>query len=265
MRILFWNTHGNNRINPFVVSIVQDYDVDIVLMAEYCADPCDLNNLLKKSHQRFAVCNTLGCQKISIWSNYVNVEPDVQHSRYSIQIINNEWILCCVHLMSDLHGDYSDERLVLIQQIMYDIRKVEQRVATHRIIIIGDMNEMPYDKGCLSANGFHGLPVLNLEDSNNRNIYGKAYEKFYNPMWNLMGDRVFPPGTYYWNNSRLYSPMWYMLDQVIISKEVIPFFSKENLEIIVSCKYADLRDSHNRPNKDISDHFPIICEIINKI
>ncbi len=42
-----------------------------------------------------------------------------------------------------------------------------------------------------------------------------------------MGDFSYPPGTYYVNQSKLHSPMWYMLDQVIMSKDVLPLFRIE--------------------------------------
>ena len=167
-------------------------------------------------------------------------------------------------MITDLHGDHSDERLSIAQQIMYDIQKTEEEIKSHKTILIGDMNEMPYGKSCLNANGFHGLPEFNASDKLTRTVNKREYRKFYNPMWNLFGDFSYPPGTYYLNQSKLHSPMWYMLDQVIISKEVLPLFSKEYLKIITSCSYSDLNDTRGRPNKKISDHFPIICEIREK-
>ncbi|MCI9594181.1 MAG: hypothetical protein HFG51_08550 [Lachnospiraceae bacterium] len=76
------------------------------------------------------------------------------------------------------HGDYSEERLEKIQQIMYDIRKTEYEINSQKIIIIGDFNEMPYDKGCLNANGFHGLPVLSVKDKSTRKVNNIEYRKF---------------------------------------------------------------------------------------
>lgn len=173
-------------------------------------------------------------------------------------------MLCCVHLFSDLHGTYEDDRLQEIQQITHDISETESKIKSRKTIIIGDFNEMPYDKGCLNANGFHGLPSLRLEDKSTRIVRNKEYRKFYNPMWNLMGDFHHPPGTYFLNKAQLYSPMWYMLDQVIISKDIVPLFKKDSLEIITRCSYSELMDSQGRPDKRISDHFPIICEIIDR-
>lgn len=263
MKILFWNTNRNQDINMYLASLVMDYNIDILITAEYAADKNELHNIFRKSNQYLNECNTFGCKRINFWSNYVEVEASVQSDHYSIQIVKDKYILCCVHLMSDLHGDSSYERLKIAEQIMYDIHDIEEKIDSKRSIIIGDFNEMPYGSACLNANGFHGLPVLREKDKNSRIVNNKEYQKFYNPMWNLFGDYTYPPGTYYFNQAKLHSPMWYMLDQVIISQELLPLFSKESLKIITTCSYGDLMDDSYHPNKRISDHFPIMCEIRN--
>ena len=45
---------------------------------------------------------------------------------------------------------------------MYDVQKIEEKIESQRTIVIGDINEMPYGRGCLNANGFHGLPALDI-------------------------------------------------------------------------------------------------------
>ncbi len=261
MKVLFWNTNRNNNINNYLLSLVKDNEVDILVLAEYCDDEKCLLELFRKNNIYLGLCNTYGCRRIEIWSNYINIKPGIQTDYFSLQIINDEFILCCTHLPSDLNGDNSDERLELVGQIMREISQKEVEIESNKVIIVGDMNEMPYDRGCLNANGFHGLPVLNIDDNNTRKVKGKEYQKFYNPMWSLMGDFSYPPGTYYLNKASMKSPMWYMLDQIIISKDVLPIFMKESLKIITECSYSSLSDENRRPNKVISDHFPILCEI----
>lgn len=241
--------------------LVQEYNIDVLIAAEYRADKTELCNLLREHHQYLAECNTCGCNRIDCWSNYANIKVGRQNDYHSIQIIRNRFILCSIHLPTDLHGDYSEERLVKIQEIMHDIKETECEIRTQKTIIIGDFNEMPYSKGCLNANGFHGLPVLSVKDKSTRKVNNIEYRKFYNPMWNFMGDFIYPPGTYFYNQSKLHSPMWYILDQVIMSKDVLPLFVKESLKIITSCGGIDLANVKGHPNKKISDHFPIMCEI----
>ena len=72
-----------------------------------------------------------------------------------------------------------------------------------------------------------GISCLQILDKGSRTVYGKEYEKMYNPMWNLFGDFKYPPGTYYRVESKLYNPCWFMLDQLIISQTMIPLMVKE--------------------------------------
>ncbi len=110
MRIMFWNTHRNKAINEYIVSLVMDYDIDIFIMAEYNADEIELDRLLKKYYLKHSACFTGGCKGMSIWSNYENMKSGPHDTHYSIQVVNDKYILCCVHLISDAYGDMSDER-----------------------------------------------------------------------------------------------------------------------------------------------------------
>lgn len=265
MRLLFWNTYKNCKINDYIVSIVQEKNIDILITAEYSADENELNQKLIEIGMPLTKTCNIGCNRISMWTNFINVSPATQNNHYSIQIINNEYIICGLHLPTNLHGDYSNERHLEMTSIINDINNLSSEINSKKIILIGDMNEMPYNQGCLNADSFHGLPVLNEQDSKYRTVNGKCYKKYYNPMWNLFGNFHYPPGTYYYNNSRLHNPMWYMFDQVIISQELIPFFNNENLEIITDCYLGDLFDNKMHPNKNISDHFSIFCEIYEEV
>ena len=162
MRILFWNTHKNKSINPYIASLVYDNDIDVLVLSEYDANVDELNKMFEGNNQRLTKCNTLGCERIDVWTSYANIKSGIQEKYYSIQIINDDFVLCCIHLCTDLYGDHSDERLAIIQRIMYDVQKIEEKIESQRTIVIGDINEMPYGRGCLNANGFHGLPVLDL-------------------------------------------------------------------------------------------------------
>ncbi len=260
MKIMFWNTNRNNNINEYIAKLIREYNIDILVLAEYTSDSDELITLLFNQSLNFDKCTTIGCERITLFSTYDDITPSTQDTYYSIQIIQNKYILCCVHLMSDLYSN-SNERLAVSQQIMRDIEETEKNIGSQKTIIIGDFNEMPYDLGCLNANGFHGLPVYEPSNKTERIVNGISYRKFYNPMWNFMGDFSYPPGTYYLNNARLYSPMWYLLDQVILSTDVMSEFKKDSLQIITKCSYFTLTDKNGHPNKKISDHFPIMCEV----
>lgn len=260
MKILFWNTHRNNEINSYIIKLVEYNKIDVLVLAEYTGDISELNNLLENSEKRLFKLNTNGCDRIHIWGNYVDVTPAEQNKYFSIQIINKKYIICGVHMYSNLNGERYDERMFLAEEIKYSIKQTKLQLNSENVIIIGDMNESPYDKSCLSAKGFHALPALKFSDRGSRIIYEKEYEKMYNPMWNLFGDFEYPPGTYYRTESKLCIPCWYMLDQIIISKPMIPLMIRENLKIITECGKDVLYTKQKYPNTNISDHFPVMCE-----
>ena len=94
-----------------------------------------------------------------------------------------------------------------------------------------------------------------------RDIAGQEFQMFYNPMWNFLGDFNKPYGTHYYNGNRSDNIFWHIYDQVIIRPVLRKNFLNENLRIITETKCRFLLNSKGVPNKDISDHLPIIFEI----
>lgn len=111
---------------------------------------------------------------------------------------------------SDLHGGNQDERHEIARMMVYNIGELEKEIGSEKSIIIGDFNEMPYERTCLYASGMHGLQVLTENDKNTRIVKNIEYRKFYNPMWNLLGDFNYPPGTYYLNAAKICSPIMFL-------------------------------------------------------
>ena len=94
-------------------------------------------------------------------------------------------------------------------------------------------------------------------------IYKDApiYTTFYNPMLNLLGDRVTPEGSYYYSTDPYLSYYWYIFDQVVIRPSIIENFNFDKLEIIKDVSDYSLVTDLSIPNKDISDHLPIFFSI----
>ena len=80
-------------------------------------------------------------------------------------------------------------------------------------------------------------------------------------MWNLLGDYTVPYGTYYYNDSGTQNTYWNMFDQVILKPVLKNRFVKESLKIIIETSTMFLLDAKGHPDKNISDHLPIIFEI----
>ena len=127
---------------------------------------------------------------------------------------------------------------------------------------MGDFNENPYEIGCLGAVGFHGIPVYKDTMKKYRIIMDESFKMFYNPMWNLLGDFSFPPGTYYYSGNEVENSFWNVYDQVMIRPCLREQFIDDELKILCKTKSGKLTDANNHPDKSISDHLPIIFEIM---
>ena len=256
MRIMFWNTYKNISINQTVCEIAKEKNIDIVFLAEYQDDIQILaDNLGMHSYV------TLGCDRIKVIGRVKSVEPGAQGYRHSIQIIENRYIICAIHLPSQMSDGHQGRRNIVIQTILKDIQDIEKKLNSKRSIILGDFNEDPYEDGCLSAVNFHGLPFINDFSKAYRVIEGQQFEMFYNPMWNLFGDFNTPPGTYYYAGGNPRCSYWHIFDQVMIRACLKSEFVKNSLEIVTKVGERTLLNEKGYPNKEYSDHLPIVFEI----
>ena len=145
MKMLFWNTHRNSNINSFILELVEQNEIDILILSEYAGNLEELSKYLMQSKKRLCKWNSSGCNRIQIWGNYVDVEPGEQNKYFSIQIVNDKYIICGVHMYSDLNGERFDERTSLAEEIRYAIKNAREKLNSNDVIIIGDMNESPYE------------------------------------------------------------------------------------------------------------------------
>ncbi len=261
MRILFWNTHKNAEINSTIGEIICENNVSVVALAEYAAD---IDNLLCELLHKYRIemkkyhC---ACERITIIGCIDNVESRFEDTHTSIQVINGKDILCCTHLNSKIYHDNQAQREIRIEQLIKEISTIEKDLNSENTIIVGDFNINPYDSSCLDARYFHSLPIYEEAKRKTRVISGNEYAMFYNPMWRFLGDIKKPYGTYYNNSSDSINTYWNIFDQVIIRPALRERFIDDSLKIIAETKSKYLLDENGHPDKDISDHLPIIFEI----
>jgi hypothetical protein len=105
------------------------------------------------------------------------------------------------------------------------------------------------------------LPVYEETKRKTRVVAGNEFSMFYNPMWRFLGDEKQPYGTYYHNNGDPINTYWNLYDQVIIRPALRERFIDENLKIITETQSKYLLDMNGHPDKELSDHLPIIFEI----
>lgn len=261
MKILFWNTANSENINMFIKELVFENNISIIVLAEYKDDAKGLIDELELGGKRMKECITIGCNRLKIIASLNNIEPGRQSDYASMQIIGNTYILCGIHLPSQIYGGNEEMRNIVINQIVTDICDTERELCTENTIVVGDFNINPYDIGCTGAQFFHGLPVYEDTKRKSRKVAGQEFYMFYNPMWNFLGDFESPCGTYYYNGSKANNTYWNLYDQVIIRPALRNQFVDKSLKIITEVNAKSLVNDNGHPNKKISDHLPIMFEI----
>ena len=184
MRFLFWNTYENTNINSVLCNIVVEQKINVITLAEYKSD---LNDLIKRLWLNGVIVQqyiTAGCERIIALGTEKSVAPNLQDKYYTIQQIGEEYLLCAAHLPSKCRKD-DDTQELTISRFIRDIEQVEKECNIQKTIIVGDLNQNPYERGCLGASGFHGIPAMDDACKIERTISGAKYKMFYNPMWNF--------------------------------------------------------------------------------
>jgi hypothetical protein len=63
-----------------------------------------------------------------------------------------------------------------------DIRRVEETLVNPRTVLVGDFNMNPFDPGMMGAQGLHGVMTKRVAGRVARQVDGRPYPFFYNPM-----------------------------------------------------------------------------------
>jgi exonuclease III len=167
-------------------------------------------------------------------------------------------LLALVHGV-DIRNYDSETRQAFAQSLADEIRFVSREQNTTKVVMIGDFNMNPYDRGMNLAAGLNAMMTRACVAGGYRQHLGKKYDFYYDPMWSLFGDNsTGPAGTVYdASNQGPYG--WSMLDQVIIHHSLVPAF--EGVTILTQVEGRSFMDKNGHPNKEqASDHFPILTE-----
>lgn len=260
INFLFWNVgkrHSDiESLNKNISALITQENIDILAVCEYPFSAAKLLAMDPVRERQFEEAFTVVQRKdarifyskatTSCLSKVMFDQDSFVMNRFSS--CGLEFNLACVHLPSKLYTDDAT-RSIAAGLIMADIRAKELET-DRKTIVVGDFNADPHEGAVLSVNGFHALPDQRFAGSG-RTVNGKAFDAFYNPMWNLYGDFVKPSGTYYYNKPSANNQLWYMFDQVIMRHDLIQNFDPNSLRIITE----GLASKLYRPQ--VSDHFPI--------
>ena len=127
MRIVFWNTNKNENINEYISDIIVEQEIDILVLAEYESDIEELKKMLALYNIVIEQAITIGCDRITILKRKENIQPAFQNKYCSMQIIDDMYLLVCLHLPSKLYADVL-KRGIAIARIVEEIQIHEEKL-----------------------------------------------------------------------------------------------------------------------------------------
>jgi len=258
LNILTYNTKGRN-LSDIICEIVSDYNIDIIVVNEPEADP--INLLLKLNFKKSVFnYNADGCKHVNIYSKFnkpqfVCVKEFQRTTGWLFKTPLTEFVLIGTHYYDKF---YNDEKVqfVKINRLVSEIEEIENLVKTDKVILTGDLNLNPYDEPAYMSNGLNALSCAEVVT---RNKSREGRKTFYNPSWNLLGDKESSPGTYYLASlAKLY---WNVIDQVLVRPNAIPIFRKDSLKIINKTSKRSLIKPSGIIDGQYSDHLPITFKL----
>lgn len=242
------------------MDLVEDTCADVLVLAERSEEDGSLLRALNQRGMFWHELPRVGCTRIHAYSKFAQshfiIRREADH--YSIRQFaapgHQSILLGMVHLPSKMYQNEKDQ-LIEASYVREVVEQLEESVGHARTLIIGDFNMNPFDAGMFAANAFHSQSCLRTASGKPRVINKRSHSFFYNPTWNLLGDRHGPPGTYFYSGSSYTSLHWNTLDQVILRPALADRFDKSSLKIVTSAGRHNLLSEKGRPSA--SDHLPI--------
>lgn len=264
---LFWNL-GGNQITPIIGNLARHWDVDILMLAECEIDIGQLLITLNERSSGYHYVLPVVYDRVRIFTRLPgdSLSPVDESERMSIrQLIlpDVEPILVAVtHAPSKRYMSDASQRQHMVQ-LSIDIKQAEEKVGHSRTILVGDLNNDPFEEGVAGAAGLHGMMSRRIASRGQRVVQGISFPMFYNPMWRLLGDESSgAPGTYYYDNSNYVNYFWHIFDQVLIRPDLLAHFDDASLAIVQADGQTSFIMENGRPDADhVSDHLPIYFEL----
>ncbi|PDZ04043.1 hypothetical protein CON03_20370 [Bacillus cereus] len=282
-QFMFWNvnlsTQGddyNKRLENIMKVIVEtskEYNLDFILLAE--AQKFNTQEMLKllnydkekyrvgiredillDTKQRFVILHTIDKENV-VWQK---IEPKRRILSTYYNLYGTKILINLVHLRDKYN--YSDKTLDghARNHAKY-IRRLEDEFKIKNSLMVGDFNLNPYQDGMINVDAFNAIMCPNIASKGIRRWSGEEYKYFYNPTWSIFGKQGDGQvlGTYFYNNSsEVDVAYWYMLDQLLLRKDMLDLYKSSSLEIISKVKTIELTNDKGIPNTaEYSDHFPI--------
>lgn len=168
------------------------------------------------------------------------------------------FLYVALHIPSKLYYDEYDQFQLALNYKKYITARAEEY--NNRILVAGDFNMAPFDKGMTEPMGFFAFQDINEVRQQKEFIVSSKQLSFYNPCWRLFGDydkalkESRNCGSFFYEKStKRKSKTWHLFDQIIMTKNMYDFFDNDSLSLFETTTISnDIKDSKKR-----IDHLPL--------
>src|SRR6185437_6371031 len=264
---LFWNL-GRMAITHRVARLASTLGIDVLILAECELTPGDVLQVLNRASGP-AYCFPFSMeQKLHLFTRLPEaaVVDEFNHPLGGLSIrrllIGSPpgILLAIVHFPSRVHWDMVDQTLEATR-LAGDILQTEDKVGHRRTVLVGDFNMNPFDPGMAGSTGLHAVMTRDLARRGEREVRGRPYRFFYNPMWGHFGDQTTgPPGSYYLRASKPLNYYWNLYDQVLVRPDLMDRLRA--VRLLDSDGQERLLTASGLPGDgNGSDHLPLFFEL----
>ena len=270
LNLLFWNLKRKSLAES-VGLLAEEREADIVVLAEMPDSTEEILTQLRQYDRDFlAGDRILPRRRVSLYHRFSAAQVQTLHHAkfwtiYQLALSDEEpLVLVAVHMPAKLGIGYTglDNRLPQFQQLCQDILREESASGTDRTIVVGDLNQNPFDGELVHLEALNAVmdPEVAARVSCQRD--GRTYKYFYNPMWTAYGRRQAPLGTYYYQEPDYVRYYWHVFDQVLLRPDLIPALGDEVPTAITELGGESLLRANGRPDdRRFSDHLPIALSL----
>ena len=265
LNLLFWNLKKKS-LSESVGLLAEEKESDIVVLAEIPPRTEEILTRLRKCDSTFEASDRIlsGRRVVLYYRRSVDRVQCLHDAKfwtiYQLSLSDGlPLILVAVHMPAKSRTGYigSDNRLPLFQQLCRDILEEERTSGTDRTIVIGDLNQNPFDREIVHMGTLNAVMDPDVATDISCSWQGQTYKYFYNPMWATYGQRQAPMGTYYYREPDYVRYYWHVFDQVLLRPNLINLCD-EAPTIITELRGESLIRANGRPNASrFSDHLPI--------
>ena len=263
-RIVFWNVKRSDLTDQ-VCSIAATTHAELLILNENIIDSAStLSALQARVSDAFFIPKSVSEKRFHCFCRSPALDLTEVHSGFRTSVrrlwISNQFALLVLVHGVDMRNYDAEARQSFAQSVATEMQFAKEQHATNRLILLGDFNMNPFDRGMNLAPCLNALMTTQCVAAGTRRHLGEDYDLFYNPMWSLFGDHTPGPAgtTYDTSNQGPYG--WNMLDQAILSYTLVDLFEK--VEILSETGAHSLVDKHGRPDSaHASDHLPILLTL----